>query len=153
MVVASDWPLNAKGDRVDTRYRDLARNLGGCPENLAGGRFKTISTLTTSMQKSLVAQLCVPRDNDDNGAALEALLPPEVPANLALSPDVAAGLLTHQSELFLAREPSLTERQEVAAAADACAPKPCTAADFARPLCYALLSGAEMLFYPLGRLT
>ncbi len=40
--------------------RSLARTLGGCPENIVGGRFRVVSILTTGTQLSFVGDLCNP---------------------------------------------------------------------------------------------
>ena len=148
LLAASRWPLYREGKQVDDTYASLARTLGGCPENLAGGRFKAVSILGTATQESFVMALC------DGGlvgteiaAPIGALVPAQMAEDRALDGDVASAILVHQTATFFAREPSLEEYQEVTLAAGECAPKPCTAKAFARPLCFALLAGAEMLFY------
>lgn len=147
LLTASDWPL--AGDRVDTTYRDLARDLGGCPENLAGGRFQTISILTTALQEGVVTALCNPSLLDDDGdvAPVRALLPDHLTARSELDDAVASDVLRHQTRAILGREPTLDETQAARAGAAECAPKPCTAEAFARPLCWAVLTSAELLFY------
>ncbi|MCC6619748.1 MAG: hypothetical protein IT385_00755 [Deltaproteobacteria bacterium] len=150
LVSESDWTWRDDGERIDTRYRDLARSLGGCPENLAGGRFKTVSILTTATQEAFVTTLCNPSliaDTNPRPAPVEALLPSGMAANRELTLEVARDVARHQVGRFFGREPALDELALVDEAAEACAPKPCTAEAFARPLCFALLSGAEMLFY------
>jgi len=150
LIADSGWPLKGDEARVDGRYRDLARSLGGCPENLAGGRFKTVSILTTATQEGFVTSLCNPSmASDDNlrPAPIESLVPSGMAANSALTGQVAKDIMTHQVGRFFGREPTLEEYASVEAAATECAPKPCTAEAFARPLCFALLTGAEMLFY------
>jgi hypothetical protein len=152
LVAGTDWPLRPDGTRIDATYRSLARSLGGCPENLAGGRFRTVSVLTTATQESFVAALCNPSlatSNEATGraAAPEALVPSGMDPRRALDADVARDIFAHQTGIFFGRAPTDEERADAAAAAEACAPKPCTAEAFARPLCFALLSGAEALFY------
>jgi hypothetical protein len=148
LMLASDWTFRQDGERLDERYLNLARSLGGCPENLAGGRFKTVSILTTATQEGFVTSLCNPALLDDrNAAPISALLPAGMLPQLQLTSEVAQDVLTHQLGAFFARAPVAGERQAVAAAAEQCAPKPCTAQAFARPLCFSLLSSAEMLFY------
>jgi len=148
LVSASDWSLEDDGSEIDTRYLELARSLGGCPENLAGGRFKTVSILTTATQEGFVTALCNPALLDEREAApIEALLPQGMAPQQQLTSDVAQQLLGHQLATFFAREPSPDESIAIMSAADECVPKPCTAEAFARPLCFSLLSSAEMLFY------
>jgi len=149
LVDDSRWQMNDKGDGVRKTYRDLARGLGGCPENLAGGRFKTVSVLTTATQEGFVANLCNPAllESTRHMAPLASLLPSGMPAQRALDTSVAREVLAHQIGRFFAREPSADEVAAMDTAVAECAPKPCTAEAFARPLCFALLSSAEMLFY------
>ncbi len=148
LMQASDWTYRQDGERIDERYLDLARSLGGCPENLAGGRFKTVSILTTATQEGFVSALCNPALLEERQAApIEALIPAGMAPQYQLTPEVAQDVLTHQLGTFFSRAPAADERQAVAAAADECVPKPCTAEAFARPLCFSLLSSAEMLFY------
>jgi hypothetical protein len=128
-------------------YRDLARTLGGCPDNDGGTRFKAVSILTTATQEGFVLSLCNPQLARAQGAPVEALLPPAVDPRRALDPDLAAGIFTHQLGLFFSRAPTAEEMDDARHAADACTPKPCTAEAFARPTCYALLSSGEMMFY------
>ncbi len=149
IVESSDWPLTANGEDVRKDYRDLARSLGGCPENLAGGRFKTVSVLTTATQEGFVTSLCNPAllERADGAASIDALLPTGMPAQRQLDTTTAGDILRHQIGRFFARTPSPQEVTAVESASAECAPKPCTAEAFARPLCFALLSSAEMLFY------
>lgn len=146
LVDASDWELTANGQIRDD-YLDLARTLGGCPDNGVGGRFTTISILTTATQEGFVARVCNPGQNADQGAAIERLLPPGLSPEAALQEDVARDITVHQIQTFFGREPLATELTRAKEAAAQCAPKPCSATDFARPLCYALLSSSELLFY------
>lgn len=144
----SDWTFDADGTRLDTRYLELARSLGGCPENLAGGRFKTVSILTTATQEGFVTALCNPALLEDRDAApIDALLPPGMAPKHELTSAIASQILAHQVATFYAREPAPDEDLAAIQAADECTPKPCTAEAFARPMCFALLSSAEMLFY------
>ena len=152
LIEASNWPLRDDGTRIDTRYLELARSLGGCPENLAGGRFKAVSILTTATQEGFVTNLCNPalldRDGPDAPAApIGAMLPPGMASQQELTENVALQILEHQLATFFARTPLPAESIAASQAADECAPKPCTAEAFARPLCFSLLSSAEMLFY------
>lgn len=150
LIQASNWPLRDDGARLDTRYLELARSLGGCPENLAGGRFKAVSILTTATQEGFVTRLCNPallEDHEGLVAPAAALLPPGMPAQQGLTENVALQILEHQLATFFSRTPVPAESIAIGQAADECAPKPCTAEAFARPLCFSLLSSAEMLFY------
>ena len=147
LLNTSRWDLNEEGE-VDMRYAELARTLGGCPENVVGGRFRVVSILTTATQMGFVASLCNPtRDPEVEGAAVEKLLPEGVGASRALTVELAEQIATHQYRLFLGRPPNSTELAEVREAATVCANTLCSAEEFARPACFALLSSAEMLFY------
>ena len=68
-------------------------------------------------------------------------------ADAALDSGLATAILEHQVGTYFGREPTEAEVAMAAAGAEACSPKPCSAESFARPLCYALLSSSEMLFY------
>jgi hypothetical protein len=146
VVRDSRWSLN-QDNRVIGDYRDLARTLGGCPDNQTGGRFKTISILTTATQEAFVGQTCNATLLPDTGADVAALLPRGMPADRALSGAVAVEILNHQAQAFYGRSANAAEIEQAQTGAMQCAPKPCTAEAFARPLCYALLSSSEMLFY------
>jgi hypothetical protein len=65
----------------------------------------------------------------------------------ALDADVAQEIIARQTRLFYGREATEFELEAAAGYADQCTPKPCDAEHFARPVCFALLSGAEMIFY------
>ena len=78
---------------------------------------------------------------------IAALLPTGMSPNTALSDEVAEQIVTRQTRLFLSREPNQEELDEARAAAAACTPAPCDAESFARPVCFAVLSSSEMLFY------
>lgn len=145
LIDASRWEID--GDGISTGYRDLARTLGGCPDNGIGGRFKTVSILTTATQEGFVAQVCNPTLEPGSGADVARLLPDGVGENRAIDPDVAESIVSYQIEHFFGRSASDDEIAEARENADRCAPKPCTAQSFARPVCYALLSSSEMLFY------
>ncbi|MFO0747753.1 MAG: hypothetical protein U1F43_19125 [Myxococcota bacterium] len=150
LVSDSDWTFRNDGTEIDERYLDLARSLGGCPENLAGGRFKTVSILTTATQEGFVTTMCNPslaEQSDIRPAPIEALLPSGMAANHELTNEVAGDILKFQLSRFFGREPTVDEFALSEDGVAQCAPKPCTAEAFARPLCFALLSGAEMLFY------
>ncbi len=147
LLNTSRWDLNEEGE-VDMRYAELARTLGGCPENVVGGRFRVVSILTTATQMGFVASLCNPMlDPEVDGAAIERLLPEGVGASRELTVELAEQIATHQYRLFLGRTPNSTELAEVREAANVCANTLCRAEEFARPACFALLSSAEMLFY------
>ena len=126
-------------------YRNLARTLGGCPSNEVGGRFTTISVLNTAVQESFVAEVC--GIGDTNGVGLDRLLPPGMSGEAVLDDATADAILAYQQSLFLGRSPDEEEIEEARAAASQCNPAPCTASAFARPVCFALLSSSEMLFY------
>jgi len=146
LLKGSRWKLNEGG--VNTSYSELARTLGGCPENVVGGRFRVVSILTTATQLNFVAQLCNPAgDQGDRAAKIEALLPAGMSPSLALTSESAEQIAGHQYRLFLGRAPSAEEAAEARTAGEACALTRCSAQDFARPVCFALLSSAQMLFY------
>ena len=143
----SRWKLNDKGT-VDERYSELARTLGGCPENVVGGRFRVVSILTTASQLSYVQGLCNPGlDPKTQGAAIEKLLPEGVGTSRAVNADLGEQIATHQYRLFLGRSPDEAERLEAREAATVCSRELCTAEAFARPFCFVLLSSAERIFY------
>ncbi|QRK09071.1 hypothetical protein JQX13_02600 [Archangium violaceum] len=144
----SRWKMDEKGE-VDERYSEVARTLGGCPENVVGGRFRVVSILTTATQLSFVQTLCNPTLDPavKGAAAVEKLLPASVGPSRAVNADVAEEIATHQYRLLLGRSPDDTERAEAREAGTACALTLCSAEDFARPFCFALLSSAERVFY------
>lgn len=144
LIRNSRWELTGELE-VEDDYRNLARTLGGCPSNEVGGRFTTISVLNTAVQESFVAEVCGIGDTD--GVALDRLLPQGVSADAVLDDATADAILAYQQALFLGRSPDEEEIEEARAAASQCNPAPCTASAFARPVCFALLSSSEMLFY------
>ena len=144
LIRNSRWEVTDELE-VEDDYRNLARTLGGCPSNEVGGRFTTISVLNTAVQESFVAEVCGIGDTD--GVSVDRLLPPGMSADAVLDEATADAILTHQQALFLGRAPDEEEFEEGRAAASQCNPAPCTAAAFARPVCFALLSSSEMLFY------
>ncbi|MFL5358657.1 hypothetical protein [Archangium sp.] len=147
VLQASRWKLNDKGE-LDERYSNLARTLGGCPENVVGGRFRVVSILTTATQLSFVQQLCNPRlDPKIAGAAVEGLLPSGMSTSRAVDADVGEQIATHQYRMLLGRSPDDTEKAEARQAAAQCALTRCSAEEFARPFCFVLLSSAERVFY------
>jgi hypothetical protein len=126
----------------------LARNLGGCPENEIGGRFKTVSILTTATQLSFVADVCNPTlDGERGGVAVEALLPEGIDQRNAITPDLAERIVEFQVGRFFSRPLTDEERAEARENGGICEDSRCTAEQFARPVCFALLSSGEMLFY------
>jgi hypothetical protein len=146
VVHASNWELDEENNIVSD-YRDLARTLGGCPENDVGGRFKTVSILTTATQEGFVIEVCNPTLTGERGADAGKLMPSSIEPDDALDADRAIEVVKHQMGLFFGRAPS---EEEIVAAREAsaeCAPKPCTVEQFARPACFALLTSSEMLFY------
>jgi hypothetical protein len=147
LLQSSQWKLDEEGE-VDERYAELARTLGGCPENVTGGRFRVVSILTTATQLSAVEALCNPAlDPKVPGAPVEKLLPEGMVANKAVTADVAAEIATHQYRLLLGRSPNDQELTEARDAGTECALTRCSAEQFARPFCFALLSSAERVFY------
>lgn len=148
LVRDSDWDLNGDMTNVKSDYRDLVRALGGCPDNSQGGRFKITSVLTTANQLDFAGRLCDPSDEGTRGrASTKRLLPNGVDASDATTEDVASRIFEHQTRLFLARTATDEELERARVHGAACALEQCSAEEFARPVCFALLSSAEMLFY------
>ena len=145
LVERSRWDVDDGDNEVVSDYRNLARTLGGCPSNEVGGRFTTVSVLNTAVQESFVAEVC--GIGDAQGLDVDRLLPSGMSASQALGDATAEAVLTHQHRLFLGRNPNQEELDEARASAAACNPAPCDAGTFARPVCFALLSSSEMLFY------
>lgn len=148
LVQESDWTLNQNMDGIRESYRDLVQALGGCPDNSQGGRFKITSVLTTANQLNYAGQLCDP-SNEDTRLRVDAkrLLPSGVDASDATSESLAANIFDHQTRLFLGRPATETELERARTHGANCATSRCSAEEFARPVCYALLSSAEMVFY------
>ncbi|HEX8441879.1 hypothetical protein [Archangium sp.] len=147
LLQSSDWKLDEEGE-VDERYAELARTLGGCPENVTGGRFRVVSILTTATQLSAVQALCNPAlDPKVQGAPVEKLLPEGMGASRAVNASLAAEIAIHQYRTLLGRSPEDRELAEARDAGTECALTLCSAEQFARPFCFALLSSAERVFY------
>ncbi|MDC0713217.1 hypothetical protein POL68_32445 [Stigmatella sp. ncwal1] len=147
VLETSRWSLDAQG-KVDTRYANLARTLGGCPENIVGGRFKVVSILTTGTQLSFVNELCNPMlEPSKQAAPIERLLPEGVEASRALTAELANEVASHQYRVLLGRSPTAEELADIQTSSSQCTTSRCSAEAFARPLCFVLLSGAERLFY------
>ncbi|MGA9520875.1 MAG: hypothetical protein WBV82_05390 [Myxococcaceae bacterium] len=143
----SRWRLDDEGE-IDTSYSEVARTLGGCPENVVGGRFKVVSILTTATQLNFVSALCNPAGDAKNpGAPIARLLPGGVDARKAVTPELAGQIAEHQYRNLLGHVPTAEELAEATSAGEQCALTRCTAEEFARPLCFALMSSAEMVFY------
>lgn len=147
VVEKSRWSFTDEGE-VDHSYSSMARTLGGCPENVVGGRFKVLSILTTATQLNYVNQLCNPTgDGAIEGVPIASLLPQGMSPARAVDAASATQIAEHQYRLFYGRDPSAEERDEAAQAGTECAASLCSAEQFARPLCFALLSSADLLFY------
>lgn len=146
LVQNSRWELDEEG-RVRGRYRDIARALGGCPSNDIGGRFRIISILTTATQLNFVNDVCNPGQAAGQGAKIERLLPDGVGPRLAVDPELASKIVDYQTRLFYGRTPTAAELDDARRYGEQCQRQVCTAEEFARPACFALLSSAEMLFY------
>lgn len=147
MVRSSDWEMRENGEII-TDYRDIARTLGGCPSNEVSSRFTTVSILNTALQESFVLGVCDAGFQGTPGSvSVDLLLPEGMSPTAELDETVARQILERQTRLFLGREPSSEEREAIATHANSCSPAPCDAETFARPVCFALLSSSEMLFY------
>lgn len=148
LVQQSDWTLNNNMDGVRQSYADLVRALGGCPDNSQGGRFKITSVLTTANQLNHAGQLCDPSNEGSRQRVnVERLLPSGVDRASATSEELAADIFDHQTRLFLGRKATAEELERARVHGANCAATRCSAEEFARPVCFALLSSAEMLFY------
>lgn len=148
LINESDWELSSNGEGIRSGYRDLVRNLGGCPDNSQGGRFKIVSVLTTSTQLNVVGAVCDPGMSGERDAIdTAALLPAGMSPTLAVDANIATQIYEHQLQLFYGRAATEEERLDAAAAGEACQRSVCDAESFARPTCFAVLSSAEMLFY------
>ncbi|MEZ4459882.1 MAG: DUF1501 domain-containing protein [bacterium] len=108
LVERSNWRFDDNG--VDYSYRNVARGLGGCPDNSVGGRFKIISILTTAQQLNFVNRVCDPAF-EGRGADIASLLPAGVGPNDALSQASAAQIFSHQIGTFFGR---LASEEEIA---------------------------------------
>lgn len=146
MLENSRWELT---DDTELRegYRNLARGLGGCPRNDVGGRFRAISVLTTAKQLNFVNEVCAPKRESTGGVPAGRLLPNGVPTDRAVSPDLAPKIVRFQTQKFFGRNPSERELEKARSYGEECSRSVCTAEEFARPACFALLSSSEMLFY------
>jgi hypothetical protein len=147
MVRNTDWEINSEGE-LETDYRDLARTLGGCPTNEVSSRFTTVSILNTALQEVVALEVCdAGLQGNSEAVSISALLPEGMSPSAALTDDIAQQILERQTRLFLGREPTTEELDSILVHAGECSPQPCDAQTFARPMCFALLSSAEMLFY------
>lgn len=146
LLKESRWQLDAEGD-VRTDYRDLARSLGGCPRNDVGGRFRTISILTTSKQLNFVNEVCSPSRKVDGGVDAERLLPDGVEKDREVTPELATKIVKYQTRKFFGRNPTKEALGKAREHGAECQNQVCTAEEFARPACFALLSSSEMIFY------
>ncbi|NVB39402.1 DUF1549 domain-containing protein [Pseudenhygromyxa sp. WMMC2535] len=145
LVNNSRWVIDENRELV-TDYRGIAQSLGGCPTNEIAGRFTTVSILNTAVQEAFIAEVCDP-SMAGGGTDASLLLPEGMSSETALDSDNAQEVVARQTRLFFGREPTESEYEKAAGYADQCTPKPCTVERFARPVCFSLLSSAEMLFY------
>lgn len=136
------YPRNADGT-IDTWFRDLAIQMGGCPGTtdwnsfLPRTRSNHVGLMAAVAQEEAIVELCFLRD-------VGALLPDGVPAR-----SVRADAKARVAEHLLARATggaTGAEIDEIVAAADAGCDT-CTAEALARDLCASLAGGAEFLFY------
>lgn len=149
LVAKSEWSINDDLSGVRGDYRDLVQTLGGCPDNSEGGRFKIVSVLTTANQLSYAGKICDPsrEDRDGRSAEIATLLPANVTPNTALTPELAQRIVDYQTRTFFARSATAIENDQAAINGAECQAAQCSAEDFARPACFALLSSSEMIFY------
>ena len=135
---------------MDERYASLARTLGGCPENIVGGRFQRGEHPHHRHPARLRGRPVQPRDGPKvQGAPLEKLLPggrERPPARWTAR--LAEQIATHQYRTLLGRSPTPEELAEARDAGTAVRRHPLHAPRSSPgPLCFALLSSAERLFY------
>jgi hypothetical protein len=154
LVKNSDWEMNDDYSGVREDYRSLVQTLGGCPDNSEGGRFKIVSVFTTAAQLNYAGQVCAPsppaegeEDRDRRGrmAPIEGLLPSSVAPGASVDAAVAQAIVDFQARTFFARPARPEELAQAERNAGECAG--CTAEQYARPACFALLSSSEMIFY------
>ena len=111
-------------------------------------RFTTVSILNTALQEVVAVEVCdAGLEGNSESVSISALLPEGMSPSAAIDGPIAQEILTRQTRLFLGREPTGEELDAVLVHADECSPQPCDAEAFARPVCFALISSAEMLFY------
>jgi hypothetical protein len=152
LVSNSTWEMNDDYSGVREDYSSLVQTLGGCPDNSEGGRFKIVSVFTTAAQLNYAGQVCAPggggdgegRERRNRAAATEKLLPASVSPGSSVTPEVAQAIVDFQTRTFFARPATATESEQAAVNGAECN---CTAEQFARPACFALLSSSEMIFY------
>src|SRR5690606_19980416 len=65
IIDASEWGFSepageGRSRGVDMSYAELAKTMGGCPENVVTGRFKVLSILTTATQLDFINNICDP---------------------------------------------------------------------------------------------
>lgn len=148
LVQDSDWTLNENMDGIREGYRNLVQALGGCPDNSQGGRFKITSVLTTANQLNYAGQLCDPSgEGTGQRVSAKSLLPSGIGSTDATTEDSAASIFDHQTKLFFGRPATAEELERARVHGANCALSRCSAEEFARPACFALLSSAEMVFY------
>jgi hypothetical protein len=148
LILDSDWELNDEGDNVRSDYRDLVQTLGGCPDNSEGGRFKIVSVLTTANQLSFAGKVCDPAlEQAAERADVAQLLPSGIDPQKAVDPDLAAQVVDFQTRRFFGRPAAAAELAAAKEHGAECQRAQCSAEQFARPACFALMSSAEMIFY------
>lgn len=148
LVANSDWVLNEEGTDIQGDYRDLTRTLGGCPDNSQGGRFKVVSVLSTANQLNYAGRRCDPTlEQNEERTDVQLLLPTGVSPDAAVTSDLARQIVRYQTEHFFGREATAEQLTAAEGHGESCALSQCSAEEFARPVCFALLSSAEMLFY------
>ncbi len=134
-------------DREPIRdYQYLAQTLGGCPANEVNSRFTTVSIIGTAVTEAFIAKVCDPA-LEGGGIEASILLPEGMDDDTVLDDGIAKNIVSRQTRLFYGREPTEYELTYAAEYAEKCSPAPCNAERFARPVCFALASGAEMIFY------
>jgi hypothetical protein len=143
----SEWEMTNEGE-VDMDYANIARTLGGCPENEVGGRFRVVSILTTATQLNFVNELCAAVVRGEREPTpTEVLLPAGVDPGTTVDSALAGSVFDHLTRAFLGRPAHGEELTAVDDSLAACQQAGCSAEHFARASCFAVLSSAEMLFY------
>lgn len=145
LVRHSQWKVDEKG-RARMRDANLLRNLGGCPTRESGPSFRAVSIVNAALQEGFVREICAGKEEGLHFSR-DWLLGSGGQERAALSESRARAILETQSLHFLGRAATDEDWQELLPHAKSCMARRCTELQFAQPLCFALLTGAEVLFY------
>lgn len=133
------WPVEA--NKPDYTYRDLARALGGCPDQESQLRFTGTGVMIALSQSDVAQAVCA---QVGPGAPV---LPPGLVAD-DTSPDTYDAAVRHIYQTITLRELPEDLEEQLATAVDGCAgDAECNAAIISFHMCATLLGGAEFVFY------